>query len=103
MGEVAQLGFPTPRMALGGNVIWTLRASARLRRPDNSPSDVVRTSAAVVKLVNQDLYPYAPVHVLRWYDDAWSQSVVLPAVVPPGSPQPGFPPPGILQQGIPPQ
>jgi general secretion pathway protein K len=103
MGEVAQLGFPTPRMALGGNVIWTLRASARLRRPDNSPSEVVRTSAAVVKLVNQDLYPYAPVHVLRWYDDAWSQSVVLPAVVPPGSPQPGFPPPGILQQGIPPQ
>ncbi len=58
MGEVAELGVPTPRMGIGGNLIWTLRASARLRRPDGSPSEVVRTSAAVVKLVDEKLYPY---------------------------------------------
>jgi hypothetical protein len=22
--------------------------------------------------------PMAPVHVLRWYDDAWSESVIAP-------------------------
>ncbi len=99
MGEVAALGVPTPRMGIGGNVIWTLRAAARLRRPDNSPSEVVRTSAAVVKLVGPDLYPQAPVHILRWYDDAWSQSAVLPPALGPGVPQPGITPPGVLPSG----
>src|SRR5277367_4135160 len=34
MGAVSQLGIPAPNMTTGGNYIWTLRATARLRRPD---------------------------------------------------------------------
>jgi general secretion pathway protein K len=100
-GEVADLGVPTPRMGLGGNVIWTLRASARLRRADHSPSEVVRTSAAVVKLVDEKLYPYNPVHILRWYEDAWSQAAVVPPAIPAtpfGNPQGGISPIGVLPQ-----
>jgi hypothetical protein len=100
MGEVGALGVSAPRMGIGGNVIWTLRAAARLRRPDNSPSEVVRTSAAVVKLVDPNLYPLAPVHILRWYDDAWSQSAVLPAGVGPGISQSGITQPGAAQPGV---
>jgi general secretion pathway protein K len=78
MADVGALGFPTPRMTIGGNWIWTFRASARLRHPDGSPSEVARTAAAVVKLVDRERFFIAPVHILRWYDDAWSQAA-LPA------------------------
>ena len=78
MGEVAALGFPTPRLAVGGNVIWTLRAVARLHRPDGSPSEVVRSAAAVVKMLDPTYYPGNPVHVMRWYEDAWSENEILP-------------------------
>jgi general secretion pathway protein K len=100
MGEVAAFGIPTPRMGTGGNVIWTLRASARLRRQDNSPSEVVRTSGAVVKLVDEKLYPYNPVHILRWYEDAWSQSAIqVPMPTSPlAPPQAGQQPLGVLPQ-----
>jgi general secretion pathway protein K len=80
MGDVASLGFPTPRIAVGGNLIWTLRAVARLRRPDGSPSEVVRSAAAVVKMLDPRQYPGNPVHVLRWYDDAWSENEIAPPV-----------------------
>ena len=85
MGEVAELGVNVPRMGIGGNLIWTLRAAARLRRADGSPSDVVRSASAVVKLLDRRRY-ITPVHVLRWYDDAWSQSIVAPFS---GMPAPG--------------
>jgi hypothetical protein len=79
MGELGQMGFPTPRMIVGGgHVIWTLRATARLRRPDGAPSEVVRTAAATVKILNPRDYPMMPLHVLRWYDDAWSEFAVAP-------------------------
>ncbi len=78
MAEVGALGFPAPRMTIGGNWIWTFRASARLRHPDGSPSEVARTAAAVVKLVDRERFFIAPVHILRWYDDAWSQSALAP-------------------------
>jgi general secretion pathway protein K len=94
MGEVAKLGFPTPRMSTGGNYIWTLRATARLRSA-NGPSETVRTAAATVKLLDRKRFNL-PMHVLRWYDDAWSQSAVapfpgmrgVPGVVQPGVVQP---------------
>jgi general secretion pathway protein K len=86
MGEVAALGFPTSRLTLGGNWIWTLRASARLRRPDGAPSEFVRTAAAVVKLVDRERFFIAPVHVLRWYDDAWSQTALVPPAFSSGAP-----------------
>jgi general secretion pathway protein K len=85
MGEVAALGFPTPRMGMGGNFIWTLRATARLRRPDGTPSDTIRTAAAVIKMLDPARYNM-PVHILRWYDDAWSQSAIAPFPGMPGTP-----------------
>ena len=78
MGEVGAMGIPVPRMRIGGNAIYTLRATARLRRPDGTPSEVVRTAAAVVKVLDRKRYPDMPLHVLRWYDDAWSQSAIAP-------------------------
>jgi general secretion pathway protein K len=89
MGEVGALGFPTPRLGIGGIRVWTLRASARLRRPDHSPSEVVRTAAAVVKMVDPQFYPMTPVHVLRWYQDAWSQTAIAPPMNSPNLPSPG--------------
>ncbi len=80
LGDVNAMGIPTPRMRVGGNLIWTLRASARLKRPDGTPSEVVRTASATVKLLDPRGFNI-PVHILRWYDDAWSES----AVAPPGS------------------
>jgi general secretion pathway protein K len=83
LDEAQQLGFPLPRMSTGGIVIWTLRATVRLRRPDGSPSEVVRTASAVIKLVDRKAYPANPLHVLRWYDDAWSQSEIAPPLMTP--------------------
>ena len=78
MAEVAQLGVGGPRLGVGGNYIWTLRATARLKTSAGAPSDVVRTSSAVVKLLDRKVYFQNPVHVLRYYDDAWSQLEISP-------------------------
>jgi general secretion pathway protein K len=77
MTDVAKLGFPTPRLDVGGNFIWTMRGTARLRRPDGTASDVVRSAAAVVKILDSKTFA-TPLHILRWYDDAWSQAAVAP-------------------------
>jgi hypothetical protein len=77
LNDVRALGAPTGRLGVGGNFIWTLRASARLKRPDGSASEVVRTASATVKLVDRKRFE-VPVHVLRWYDDAWSESAITP-------------------------
>jgi hypothetical protein len=71
-------------MSVGGNVIWTLRATARLRSPDGRPTEVIRTASATIKLLDRKR-ALMPLHVLRWYEDAWSQFAVAPAAVP-GSP-----------------
>jgi hypothetical protein len=78
--DVGSMGVPMQHLGVGGGAIWMLRASARLRRPDGTPSEVVRTSSAVVKLMDRRQYFQMPVHVLRYYADAWSPS----AIVPPG-------------------
>ena len=99
--ELRQVAPMTPALSAGGGYsVWTLRATARLRRTDGSFSDAVRTSAAVVKLIasndetssntlglNRAIGPQGvfELKVLRSYDDAWSQDVVPPAV--------GMPPP----------
>ena len=72
-----------PRFAIGaaGNAtLWTLRAAARLRRPDGTFSDVVRTAAATVQIPRRTRPggPLTPLQVLRWYDDAWSQAIIPP-------------------------
>jgi general secretion pathway protein K len=52
-------------LRMGGNQIFTLRATARLRGPDGAPSDLRRSVAATIDfLVNND----PPVIMLRWYD-----------------------------------
>jgi general secretion pathway protein K len=78
LGEVQGAGISAPGMSVGGNLTWTLRATARLRRPDGAPSDVIRTSAATVKLLDRKQYFQMPLHVLRYYDDAWSELSVAP-------------------------
>lgn len=87
LDELAELGVPPGAFRVGGNYIWTLRASARLKRPDGSPSDVLRTVSATVKLVDPKRFQI-PVHVLRWYDDAWSESAISPAGAPGMAAQP---------------
>jgi general secretion pathway protein K len=77
LGEAGSMGVPMGRVRIGGNYIWTLRASARLKRPDGTPSEVVRTASATVKLVDRKRFN-VPVQVLRWYDDAWSESAIAP-------------------------
>lgn len=68
-GLIASLGVQAP-LRVGGNSIVTMRATAQLRMPGGKLSDLKRTVAAQVKYMppNYD----APVHILRWYDTAWS-------------------------------
>ena len=77
--ELEPLGISNPRVTVTrGLYMWTLRATARLRRPDGSPSDVVRSASAVVKRWDERRYASAPVHVLRFYEDAWSEFAARP-------------------------
>ena len=52
-------------LRMGGNQMFTLRATARLRGLDGAPSDLRRTVSATVDFqVNNE----PPIVVLRWYD-----------------------------------
>jgi hypothetical protein len=65
IGGGAALG----RLRVGGNSIFTLRSTARLRLPNGQFSDMRRTVAATVKFMNSgDI----PLQILRWYDNAWT-------------------------------
>jgi general secretion pathway protein K len=86
---LAPLTGGNPRLGVSSaSATYTLRVVARLRRPDGSLSDVVRSAAAVVRLFSRDAQdPRSPRHpgvtgmqvrVLRSYDDAWSQDLVPP-------------------------
>src|SRR5882724_1201250 len=58
------------RLRIGGNSIFTLRATARLRLPDGKLSDLRRSVAAMVRFMppfNAD----SPHQIMRWYDNAW--------------------------------
>jgi general secretion pathway protein K len=77
LAEVAALGIPVDRLEVNGeHLIWNIRATARLRRPDGSPSEVVRSASAVAKLVlppRNRLRDPIQLRVLRFYEDAWSE------------------------------
>ena len=84
LGEVAALGIPTDRLEVGTveHQIWNIRATARLRRPNGSPSEVVRSASAIAKLViprlpNRQHLPIR-LRVLRFYEDAWSEFAAAP-------------------------
>jgi general secretion pathway protein K len=91
LSEVAAVGIPIDRLNVGGeHLIWNIRATARLRRPDGSPSEVVRSASAIAALVlpprptarNPRRGPIR-LRVLRFYEDAWSEFAAVPPA--PGS------------------
>lgn len=80
MSDLQALAGPTPKVTIGGGgTMYTLRATARLRRPGGAYSDVVRTAAATIKLLDQRKSP-SPLDVVRYYDDAWTQTLAVPFV-----------------------
>lgn len=66
---MATFGASANGLRLGGNSIFTFRATARPRLPDGRLSDLRRTLAAQVKYMSTGL---DPINVLRWYDAARS-------------------------------
>jgi general secretion pathway protein K len=73
MEALQKSGVPMTRLQLGVGTMWTMRATARLRRPDGTPSETVRSAAAVVKYWDDPRQHPSPVQVLRYYGDAWSE------------------------------
>jgi general secretion pathway protein K len=68
----ATTGQGSARLSVGGHSIVTMRATARLRLPDGTFSSLRRTLAATVKYMPPGYPTDAPIHILRWYDTAWS-------------------------------
>jgi general secretion pathway protein K len=66
----AALGPPGQRLTLGGRSIYTLRATARLKRQDGTLSDMRRTVAALVQinLPGNNRKRFPGFQVLRWFD-----------------------------------
>jgi general secretion pathway protein K len=61
-----ELGLAGQRLRLGGGIMYTLRATARLKQSDGKLSDLRRTVAALV-----DFDPKSPTgdfQILRWFD-----------------------------------
>jgi len=67
---LASIGATGAPLRVGGNSIITIRATGQIRLPDGNLSDLKRTVAAQVKYMPQGYD--APIHILRWYDTAWS-------------------------------
>ncbi len=63
-------GAAGPRLRLEGNSIVTIRATGMVRTPNGQYSDLKRTVAAMVKYMPKGYD--SPIHILRWYDTAWS-------------------------------
>jgi general secretion pathway protein K len=71
LGRIVQMAGPqASRLKIGGNTIFTVRATARLRLPNGQLSDLKRSVAAMVKIMPAGYD--APYHILRWYENAWS-------------------------------
>jgi len=75
--DAKQLGDMTPLfgpagafLRLEGNSIVTIRATGRVRLPGGRLSDLKRSVAAMVKYMPEGYD--SPIHILRWYDTAWS-------------------------------
>jgi general secretion pathway protein K len=72
LGEISGLGPALGRLRIGGNSMFTLRATARLRLQDGKLSDLRRSAAALVKVKPQG-YDNSTYRILRWYDNAWKE------------------------------
>lgn len=64
------LGPAAQFLRLEGNSILTIRATAHARLANGQLSDMKRTVAALVKYMPSGYS--TPIHILRWYDAAWS-------------------------------
>jgi general secretion pathway protein K len=65
------LGPAGARLSIGGQTMYTLRATARMRQPDGKLSDLRRTVAALVKFNDPGNKRGRPaIEVVRWYDRA---------------------------------
>jgi general secretion pathway protein K len=64
------VGIAGQRLRIGGNSMFTLRATARMREPGGKLSDLRRTVAALVKrwLPGNSLGKAPGFEVVRWYD-----------------------------------
>lgn len=66
------------RLRIGGGVIWTIRATARLKLGNGALSDLARTVAATVTFHPAFADEDPPYRVMRWRDEPWTPSVPLP-------------------------
>jgi hypothetical protein len=80
--ELQEMRIPLTRLRVGGGSMWTMRATARLRSPNGQPSETVRSAAVVVKYWDDMRGHSAPVQVVRYYGDAWSEFAAAPPLVP---------------------
>jgi general secretion pathway protein K len=72
-------GHPSAgRLQTGGNLIWTARATARLKLPNGALSDLARTVSATVTFHPLFAQEEPPYRVMRWRDEPWTPSVPLP-------------------------
>lgn len=65
---VQMAGPAGSRLSIGGATIFTFRATARLRLPDGSYSDLGRSVSAMYKF-HQKRRNTPPIELLRWYDN----------------------------------
>jgi general secretion pathway protein K len=65
-GLLESFGADASHLRIGGNSMFTLRATARLRLENGQFSDLRRSVAAQVKYFPNGF------HILRWYNTAWS-------------------------------
>ncbi len=66
------------RLKIGGGVIWTIRATARLKIGNGQLSDLARTVAATVTFHPAFAQDDPPYRIMRWRDEPWTPSVPLP-------------------------
>jgi general secretion pathway protein K len=60
-------GAAAGRLQIGGGTVFTLRATAQLRLPNGTFSDVRRTASALIKFREAGVSP--PLDVVRWYEN----------------------------------
>ncbi len=68
------------RLIVGGETVWTIRATARYRLPNGKLSDLKKTVSAMVKLMPAGYDP--EYQFMRWYDDSPPFLEQAPAAVP---------------------
>jgi general secretion pathway protein K len=90
--ELQDLKIPITRLRVGGGSMWTMRATARLKRPDGQPSETVRSAAVVVKYWDDMRGRSGPVQIIRYYGDGWSEFAATPPLIP------GVFAPGVVRQ-----